>query len=536
MEPNDLLQLIRRRLTLILVLTTLGLTIAVLVTSKIVPMYESTATVFVSTPPAINDPMQGSGNELGDLNTGNNFTQARIKSYATIVNNRSTLQPVIDELGLKISVEELAPKISATTPNDTVLMFISAKNEDPVLAAKIANSVAKNFADTVLSIELNSTIDLSQLIKLSTVRESVPNFVPVSPRKNFNYFLGLFLGGILAFTIALFLKFLDKSLKSEKDLGTTDLLGVVAYDSQAIDKPLIKQLGTYDVRTEAFRVFRTNLLHALDEKEENCIAVSSCFSGEGKTTATLNLGYSIAQAGFSVVIVEADMRRPGIMKYLRLEKPDAHPHKSGLSELLFTDSNVTMKRKMRVATIDFPDSQLDIILSGEIPENPAELLGNNRFIELIEELKSTYDYVIVDTPPILAVADAAIISRVTRNIVLILHAGQTSKRNFEAARESIAAIGIVLLGALLNKVPKHKAGEHYGYTYSDSKMAYYRYSYNYSPKDEPEEQEKKSINFPKINFVKFKKQLDVKTVSPKYKEPEAAESTFEEFLRKNNFN
>jgi Mrp family chromosome partitioning ATPase len=140
-----------------------------------------------------------------------------------------------------------------------------------------------------------------------------------------------------------------------------------------------------------------------------------------------------------------------------------------------------MKRKIRGATVNIKDSHLDVVLSGATPDNPAEMLGSERFIELVSEMKKGYDYVIVDTPPVLAVADATIVSRVTENVVLLVHAGSTSKRNFEAAREAIASIGVELLGALLNKVPKFKTGEHYGYTYADPNMGYYRYTYAYTP-------------------------------------------------------
>jgi succinoglycan biosynthesis transport protein ExoP len=481
MDFEELLRLVRRRLALILILGTLGLAFSVYQTSKITPLYDATATIFVSTPPSLNDLGQSSGNKLGELATGNSFTQARVKSYATIVNNASTLEPVISELDLPYGVQELATQVSATTPTDTVLMYVKAVNKDPVLAAKIANSVALNFSETVLNIELNSSLDLTQLIKLSVVQNAEPNFVPISPRKNFNYFVGLFAGLMLALLISLFLKFLDKSIKSEKDLGATPLFGVIAFDGSAAATPLVTQLGTYAIRTEAFRLLRTNVLHTLDSKEDNCLAISSCFSGEGKTTTTLNLGLTIAKAGFSVVIVEADMRRPGLLKYLMQSEMKITPAEVGLSNLLEFEQFSIVKKKLSKSIVRVPESNLEILFAGSIPENPAELLGGETFVDLIGYLKEQYDYVIVDTPPVLAVADASIVGRVTQEILIVLHAGETSKRNFEATREAMLGVGVNLTGVMLNKVPKHKAGEHYGYTYSDPQMGYYRYSYVYSP-------------------------------------------------------
>lgn len=508
MDTQELLGLIRRRLVLLTSLTFLGVILSIFLTAKIVPQYESTATIFVSTPPSVSGLEATSNNKLGELATGNSFTQARVKSYATIVNNGATLLPVIDELGLKYDLKTLSQKVSATAPADTVLMYVSVIDPDPKLAATIANAVAERFSNTVLEIELNYAVDLNQLIKLSVVRLATVSEFPVQPNKRLNYLLGLFAGFALAFAISLLLRFLDQSLKSEKDIGETPLLGVVAYDPDATNSPLVIQLDTYAIRTEAFRLYRTNLLHRLDETKTNCVAVSSCYSEEGKTTSCLNLGFTIAQAGFRVIVVEGDMRRPSFLKYLMGYWPKVQSPTKGLSELLKTESRSQLQRNVNSAIHSLPDLKLDYILSGSIPTNPSELLGSERFIELIELLKQRYDYVFVDTPPVLSVADASIIARVTHQIVLVLHAGQTSKRNFEASRESMNGVGVTVTGVLLNKVPKYKAGDHYGYTYSDSRMGYYRYSYAYSPtelSDGPEIKKKLNGNAKSFRMLKASK-------------------------------
>ena len=529
MSTPDLLNLIRRRLSLLLVFIFLGFSISFYATGKIVPQYESTATIFVSTPPTIDNSGGSGGNKLGELAVGNSFTQARVKSYATIINNEATLSPVIQSLNLQYDVEALAKKVSAIAPEDTVLMYVKVRDTDPILAASIANVVAQQFSQTVLEIELNSSLDLTQLIKLSVVRAAIVSEFPATPNKRLNYLLGIFVGFMFGFIISLLLRFLDQSLKSEKDIGDTPLLGVVAFDPSAVSQPLITQLSTYAIRTEAFRLFRTNLLHSLDKKELNCIAISSCYSGEGKSTSTLNLSFAIAQSGFSVVVVEADMRRPSLAKYLNENWGSLPISKFGLSEILCANGNTELRRKMNAATLTLPKVGLDIILSGTVPSNPAELLGGENFVTLVEMLKTKYDYVLIDTPPVLSVADASIVSRVTQQIALILHAGKTSKRNFEAAREGMSSVGVNLTGVLLNKVPKHKAGEHYGYTYSDPQMGYYRYSYSYSP-EKIEQKKRVDIN----QFRQLRKRLDSKLKSNDTPERSivSENDTFEDFLKK----
>ena len=483
MNFEDLLLMVRRRLALILMLGTLGLAFSVHQTSKIIPMFQATATIFVSTPPGSNELGQSNGSQLGELNTGSSFTQARVKSYAKIVNNVETLLPVKKELGLTYGIQELATRVSASSPVGTVLIDVTVEDPDPLLAAQIANSVAFHFSQTVLSIELNSTLDPTKLIKLSTVQRAEPNYSPVSPRKNLNYFLGLFSGLMLALVISLFLRYLDKSMKNEKDLGVTPLLSVMSFDKTAKDHPLVSQLSSYDPRIEAYRQLRTNVLHILENSKDNCIAVTSCFSGEGKTTTSLNFGLVLSNAGFRVLVIEADMRRPTMMKYLSQGFEGLAKPRYGLSSLALVKDVSTLGRILTESTLKLEDSRLEVLVSGDTPQNPAEILGSETFVKLLDEARTLYDYVIVDTPPILAVADASIVARVTKKILLVMHAGETSKSNFEAAREALLNVGVTLTGAVLNKIPKHKAGERYGYSYTDSRKGYYRYSYSYSPSE-----------------------------------------------------
>ena len=288
---------------------------------------------------------------------------------------------------------------------------------------------------------------------------------------------------MLALVISLFLRYLDKSMKNEKDLGVTPLLSVVSFDKTAKDLPLVSQLSSYDPRMEAYRLLRTNVLHILENSKDNCIAVTSCFSGEGKTTTSLNFGLVLSNAGFRVLVIEADMRRPTMMKYLSQSFEGLAKPRYGLSSLALVKDVSALGRILTESTLKLEDSRLEILVSGDTPQNPAEILGSETFVKLLDEARTLYDYVIVDTPPILAVADASIVARVTKKILLVMHAGETSKSNFEAAREALLNVGVTLTGAVLNKIPKHKAGERYGYSYTDSRKGYYRYSYSYSPSE-----------------------------------------------------
>lgn len=481
MDYRDIYRLVRKHLVASIMLICIGLGGSAYVTSQTKKIYEAKSTIFVATPPSLLD-TTGGGSKIGELTTGNAFSQARVKSYAQIISSPDTLIPVISELKLNMTPGDLASKVSAISYTDTVLLEITVHDQSPTRAADIANSVANHFAITVQQIELNSNQNLSSLIKVSVVRQAKPNFTPIAPRKIFNYLLGVFIGGVFALLYLLIRKSLDNTVKTEDDLKPTSLFGVVAYDGKAVEFPLISMLDPYAPRTEAYRVVRTNILHFLEKAARNDFFISSCFVGEGKSTGSINTALAISQAGFRVLVVEADMRRPSFKKYgeeLGVDFERSSTQNQGLSYLLASPSTKLTSRNLSTQIVTTRHENFYLLPSGEEPDNPAELLGSQRFVEISQLFANSFDFVIYDTPPILAVADATIIARVIPNGVLMCHAGKTMLSSLFAAKAALKEVDCELTGAILNKVPKPKAGEAYGYTYS-GRADIYRYSYNYS--------------------------------------------------------
>ncbi|MFM9099721.1 MAG: YveK family protein, partial [Actinomycetota bacterium] len=199
----------------IAVTTFLGLLISFLVTMSMTPIYKSSAQLFVSTP--------ASAVDISALLTGSSFSQQRVKSYAQIINSPVNLSPVVEELKLKMSAEELSENITASAPLDTVLISLTVSDTNPKRAARIANAVAQQFGITVKSLELQE-IDTESPIKVSIAKFAVPPSAPASPKKTVNYLLGLMLGFGLGFGIASLRKLLDNTVKSEDDLGDIPLL------------------------------------------------------------------------------------------------------------------------------------------------------------------------------------------------------------------------------------------------------------------------------------------------------------------------
>ena len=417
------------------------------------PLFQASSQVFVSTPATALD--------ISALATGSNFSQQRVKSYAQIINSPLTLQGVVEQLRLNMSTEELSSKISAVAPADTVLITISVTDSDASRAADIANATADEFGKYVGSLE-NQSGDLAAPIKVSVVRRAVVPGAPFSPVKSIYILLGLLFGFAIGLAIALTRKLLDTSIKNEDDLLGLPLLAAISYDSDAEEKPLISKLSRYALRTEAFRTLRTNIKYIIPNAPAKVVAVTSALPMEGKSTTATNLAISLAQGGARVVLVEADMRRPSISSYLELSSK-----KPGLSQLLSSEISLSI-RKIKTGIEATEIKGLHVLMAGPVPGNPSELLGSGNFIELVGHLRKNYEYVIMDSPPLLPVTDAAIVSTISDGVLLVVHAGKTRKTELMGSRAAVESIGSKILGVVLNKIPLQRGSSHYGYRYGYS--------------------------------------------------------------------
>jgi succinoglycan biosynthesis transport protein ExoP len=505
-------RLIVQNRILVAISTLLGVIVATVITFTTTPLYESKAEIFVSTPASTLD--------ISALATGSSFSQQRVKSYAQIINSPLTLEPVIRELNLKMSATELAEMISASAPLDTVLIQLTVTDTDPERGAEIANAVADQFAVTVSDLEL-SGFGIDSPVKVSTVEGAIPADAPASPKKAINLALGLLLGFGLGIGLASLRRLLDNTVKNEDDLMGTPLLAAIGFDPIADEKPLITQIGRYAARTEAFRTLRTNLQFLNPDAHPQVIVMTSALPNEGKSTSSINLSLSLVQAGAKVVLVEADLRRPKAPIYLEMSSK-----LEGLSDLISGSEKITAQRvKSRLHA--FESTGLKVLLSGKVPPNPSELLGSNRFDELIAVLRTQFEYVIIDCPPLLPVSDAAIVSAKADGCVLVIHAGVTKKPHFVGSRDAVKAVGSTILGVIINKIPESSLEYEYGYRYGYPR--YYGASYRpyakrsldesiYAPSPDVLERQALEDNFEHIKGQRFKDELrrqDSRTRDPK---------------------
>ncbi|MDX1377705.1 MAG: polysaccharide biosynthesis tyrosine autokinase, partial [Anaerolineales bacterium] len=264
-------------------------------------------------------------------------------------------------------------------------------------------------------------------------------------------------GLMLAVGIVFVIEHLDDTLKTPDDVER--ILGVPVLGFVAEMQYKNKEGEVYVSRqprspvSEAFRSLRTNLEYASVQKPIRTLIVTSSEPSEGKTTIAVNLAAIYSQAKRSVVLMDADMRHPNIHRYMGLSNVD------GLSNLFRERSDV---QKVVHNKVNLP--QLKIITSGNLPPNPAELLGSDRMVRILEELQSDAEMVVIDTPPSLVV-DAQVLAAKVDAVLLVIKPGVTRAEAALSSLETYRRAGARVVGVVLNRIPRNRSYYYGGYKY-----------------------------------------------------------------------
>lgn len=445
MDLQDYVRILRRNWIVMVSLTLAGLLVGggAAVLSK--PTYTAEAQLFVA--------IQSSGS-IQDLQQGNTFSQARVQSYVKTVDSPIVLQPAIDELGLSQSPSELAERVTASTDLNTVLINIAVSDSSPVQAAAIAHAVSNSLIKAVEGLEKPKNGGASP-IHLSVIKPAEAPSEASAPNTKLNLLLGLILGLGSGVGAAILRSTLDSRIRGEADLSSvTDapLLGRIAFDQAATRKPLLTQVPQQSPRAESFRQLRTNLQFANVSGQAKSVVVTSSLPGEGKSTTATNLAIALAQAGQTVCLVDADLRRPMVSEYLGLER------NAGLTTALVGRADVNDLLQQWG-----PDG-LYVLTSGQIPPNPSELLGSSEMANLLRRLEQVFDTVVIDAPPLLPVTDAAVLSQHVGGVVLVAGVQKVKSHDIEKALASLELVGANLLGVILNQLAT-KGPDAYSYSY-----------------------------------------------------------------------
>jgi non-specific protein-tyrosine kinase len=327
-----------------------------------------------------------------------------------------------------------------TTQQDVVLQTL--ESELVTLRATYA---------TLLSLSAGNDSNL-----LSVVDPAVPPTSPVSPRVFLNVVLAAFLGVLIATAVAFTVEYLDDRVKDAdavQEVAGLGTLGTVArMKSRRGRSELYRLAALRHPRSgvaEAYRTLRTNIDFASVHAPIRSLLVTSSVPGEGKTVTAANLAVVFARAGRQVLLVDADLRKPGI--HLIFDLPNAH----GLTTLLRSD-----EVGLDAIAHESKQENLRILTTGPLPPNPAELLGSQRMRTIIERLKTGNDLLIFDGPPLQAVTDSAVLSSFMDGTLLVVDAGHTHRRSVRQGREALAKVGANVLGVVLNRLAaKRNAGD-----------------------------------------------------------------------------
>ena len=447
MELREYLRILRKGWPIVLGFVVLGTALGVLVTASTKKVYEATVQVFVAT--------SSSATAL-DLAQGNTFTQDRVQSYTSIANSPSVVNAVIDKLGLNVSQDQLASKISADAPQNKVLINLHVTDNSPQRAASLANAVAAQFARVVESTE-QTDANGKPVVKLTVIHPAATPTSPIKPSKVLNIGLGFVLGLLGGVGIVVLREVLDNTVKGPADfepLGVP-VLGYVPFDKRAPKTPVAFRSDLHSARSEAYRQLRTNLQFVNVDNSPRIIAVTSAIPGEGKTMTSLNLAAALAEAGYYVCLIEADLRRPNLAQALDLS-PDI-----GFTTALIGKAPLE-------TVLQNAGRNLAVLTSGPVPPNPSELLLTEQAATIIRQVSENVDYTIIDTAPLLPVSDGAEIAVIADATIVVHHAGKSTKEQAHRAIEALAKVGERPVGVVLNMITRGRGryDDQYAYYYT----------------------------------------------------------------------
>jgi capsular exopolysaccharide synthesis family protein len=443
---DDFLRALRARWLIFVASILVAMVAAVLTTLLTTPLYQASTRLFVSST---------GGQSMNDIYQGNRLSQDRVVSYAEIIKGDTLAMRTIDKLNLDMGAGALRAKVQATSKPNTVLINVSVTDASPVRARDLANALSDEFVVLVRELETPTPGVRPDARVVVEQRASIPQS-PVTPKKARNIALGLITGLTLGIGLAILLEMLDNTVKDRETLERitgVGLVGSVPLDKTRRDQPAISFETDNSTIAEAFRKIRTNLQFLAVDNPPRVIVVTSSAPSEGKTTTAINIALALAEAEHNVVLVDGDMRRPSLAKYLDLVSS------VGFSTVL--SGAATLAEVLQTTKYH----HLTVLAAGPTPPNPSELLGSQAAGKVLDDLREQFDYVIIDSSPLLAVTDGAILATHADGTLMISRFGQTKRDQLAHAASTLTDVGARLLGAVVAMTPT-RGNSTYSYYYS----------------------------------------------------------------------
>lgn len=452
----------------------LGLLFYVYASYFVTPLYESTVSMI-----GMNKTEAGSTISSSDYSASSSL----LDTYAALIESRTVLSQVIENANLSYTTDELEKLISVDADSDTLILYVTVTCEDPEEAALIA--------DEILNVAPDIIVSIVEGISMSAVDSAVVSTSPSSPNVLKYTALGAALGLILSCGIIIVGEIfsanrttVEENVRREFSLSVLSVIpelnqsgkkkkGVIGGQAGATNMGALCDKLDFASR-EAYKLLRTNLAFCISGDQKcRIIGVTSSIRGEGKSTTAINLAYTLSQTGSRVCLVDCDMRLPTDASKLKLK---GRPGLSNLVSGQTSSANVLMQ-KYRAK-----DGQFFVLAAGDVPPNPAELLGSARMESVVQALANSFDYIILDLPPVTAVSDPLIASRLVQGLIVVVREDSYERKILTETVTQLKNVKANILGIVVTystaqqKEYKRYGGKYgygYGYGYGESTEAHH---------------------------------------------------------------
>ena len=441
MDLREYINALRKRWYLVALFVVIGGLLGFYKADSTPPSYRATSKVFVSLE---------RGATAQELVQGSTYTQNLVQSYAALASLPVVLDPVIDQLQLPTTAKALGRTITANTPLNTVLIEISANAGTAQRAADVSNAVATQLSTTIT--DLSPKAQDGDAVRVQVVAPApVPGF-PIAPRTRLLVLTGLLAGLVAGVALALLRQLLDTRVRSPEDIAQlTDaaLLGTIPL-IRSRRAGAVTAITPSSLASEAYRRLQTNLQFLDASAQLKSIVVTSSLGSEGKSTTAINLALAVAEKGLRVLLVDADMRRPAIAGYCGIEGS------AGLTTVLIGRAD------LEDVIQPWGHPSLHVLALGELPPNPSQLIGSAPMEGLLKRVQDSYDLVVLDSPPLLPVADGAILSRMSDGALVVVNCQKVRRQELVAALDTLDAVDARCLGLVANLVRNRSEQRYYG--------------------------------------------------------------------------
>ena len=487
MTLRDYARVVMRRKWVVIAAVFLTTAIAVVSSAAQTPVYSSSSEVLVQT--------RGQDGLFADRIV--NLNDRAIQTEIQVIEGQAVRQRLKDNLQLEVE----PPDVNATAVGSTDVISLTLRSTNRTNAATLANAYANAYIEVrreqsvgellAASTEVQAAIDslqadldvladddprrnslLAQLGNFNTtldqlrvdaalrtggatiIREAQVSVSPVEPRPARTAALAFVVGLLLGLGAAFLLDYLDDKIRTEDDLARATnrpVLAVVPIDEPPNNLPIAMTEPDHDA-VEAYRGLRTNLQFLGLDSPIKVVQLTSSLPGEGKTTTAVNLAVVLTQAGHRVALVDADLRRP------RVHQVFAVPQTPGFTDLLL---GTQAKETVNYVQVD-GGAVLDVFTSGSVPSNPSEMLSGGRIRKLFAEMGAYYDYVIVDSAPVLPVSDSVALAGAVDGLFVVAHAGRVADGQVAETIGRLDRVSAPLLGLVLNQAAVSKR-DNYAY-------------------------------------------------------------------------